>query len=170
MEGNTPPKPSSSTVRKRNPALTNRSLHLDAEWCSRTYELDHTRTSDANGLEGQSKGRVLGRGIADGSIPDKSVALESKSLQVPQALWSGRKTTYKRLRIFGCEAYTFIPREKRTKLVPHLTKCIFLGYGTNGEFGYRLWDPENQKLIRSSDAVFNEDSILSNRSQQKISK
>ena len=41
-------------------------------------------------------------------------------------------------------------------------KCIFLGYGTDGEFGYRLWEPENRKLIRS-----NEDSILS-QNQQKI--
>ena len=46
-------------------------------------------------------------------------------------------------------------------------KCIFLSDGTDGEFGYRLWDPENRKLIRSSDEVFNEDSILS-QNQQKI--
>ena len=94
--------------------------------------------------------------------PSKAIRLE-----VPQALWSGKEPTYDRLRVFGCEAYTFVPREKRTKLAPHATKCIFLGYGTDGEFGYRLWDPENRKLIRSSDVVFNEDSIVS-RNQQKI--
>ena len=38
---------------------------------------------------------------------------------------------------------------------------------TDGEFSYRLWDPKNWKLIRSSDVVFNEDSIFS-RNQQKI--
>ena len=86
-------------------------------------------------------------------------------LEVPQALWSGKQPTYDRLCIFGCEAYAFIPREKRTKLAPHATKCIFLGYGTDGDFGYRLWDPENRKLIRSSDVVFNEDSIFSQRNQ-----
>ena len=88
-------------------------------------------------------------------------------LEVPQALWSGKQPTYNRLHIFGCEAYAFIPRDKRTKLAPHATKCIFLGYGTDGDFGYRLWDPENRKLIRSSDVVFNEDSIFSQRNQQK---
>ena len=82
-------------------------------------------------------------------------------LKVPQALWFGREPTYDRLRIFGCEAYTFIPREKRTKLAPQSMKCTFLGYGTDGEFVYRLWDLENRKLIHSSDVVFNEDSILS---------
>ena len=40
-------------------------------------------------------------------------------------------------------------------------KCIFLGYGANGDFGYQLWDLENRKLIWSSDVVFNEDLILS---------
>ena len=88
-------------------------------------------------------------------------------LEVPQALWSGKQPTYNRLRIFGCEAYAFIPRDKRTKLAPHATKCIFLGYGTDGDFDYQLWDPKNRKLIRSSDVVFNEDSIFSQRNQQK---
>ena len=50
---------------------------------------------------------------------------------------------------------------------PNATKCIFFGYGIDGEFSYRLWDPENRKLIRSSDVLFNEDSILS-WNQQKI--
>ena len=64
-------------------------------------------------------------------------------LEVPHALWSGKEPTYDRLRIFGCEAHIFIAREKKTKLAPHITKSIFLGYGTDGEFGYRLWDPKN---------------------------
>ena len=88
-------------------------------------------------------------------------------LKLTQILWSWKEPTYDRLCIFGCEAYAFIPHEKRTKLAPHATKCIFLGYGTDGEFSYRLWDPENRKLIRSSDVLFNEDSILS-RNHQKI--
>ena len=94
--------------------------------------------------------------------PSKAIRLE-----VPQSLWSRKEPTYNRLHLFECEAYTFIPREKRTKLAPHSTKCTFLGYGTDGEFGYRLWDPKNRKLIWSSDVVSNEDSILS-RNQQKI--
>ena len=34
-------------------------------------------------------------------------------------------------------------------------KCIFLGYA-DGEFGYRLWDPIKNKIIRSRDVIFNE--------------
>ena len=74
--------------------------------------------------------------------PSKEIKLE-----VLQPLWSRKELTYDRLHIFGCEAYAFIPREKRTKLSPHATKCIFLGYRTDGEFGYRLWNPDNRKLI-----------------------
>ena len=82
-------------------------------------------------------------------------------LEVPHALWSGKEPTYGRLHIFGCEAYAFIPREKRTKLSRHAMKCIFLDYGTDGEFGYRLWDPENRRLIRSNNVVFNGNSLFS---------
>ena len=59
-------------------------------------------------------------------------------LKVQHALWSGNELTYDRLHIFGYEAYTFIPKEKRTKLAPHSTKCIILGYGTDRDFGYML--------------------------------
>ena len=89
-------------------------------------------------------------------VPSRAMRLE-----VPQALWPGKHQTYDRLYIFGCKAYAFIPRDKRMKLSPHATKCIFLSYGTDGDFCYRLWDLENRKLIRSSDIVFNEDSIFS---------
>ena len=95
-------------------------------------------------------------------VPSRAIRLE-----VPQALWSGKQLTYDRLRIFGCEAYVFILKGKRTKLASHATKCIFLSYGTDGDFDYRLWDPENKKLIWSNNVVFNEDSIFSKRNQQK---
>ena len=34
-------------------------------------------------------------------------------------------------------------------------KCIFLGYGID-EFGYKFWDFENHKIVRSMDVIFNE--------------
>ena len=49
-----------------------------------------------------------------------------------------------------------VPREKRSKLEPKSRKCIFMGYGESGEMGYRLWDPEARKIVRSSDVIFNE--------------
>ena len=57
---------------------------------------------------------------------------------------------------------------KGPKLAPHALTCIFLSYGTDGNFNYRFWDPKDRKLIPSSDVVFNKDSILSRQNQLKI--
>ena len=59
---------------------------------------------------------------------------------------------------------------KRQKLASRATKCIFLGYGTDGQFRYCLWEPKLQRLVRSSDAVFNEDNICRAKVQPKSGK
>ncbi|PKI56092.1 hypothetical protein CRG98_023524 [Punica granatum] len=38
-------------------------------------------------------------------------------------------------------------------------QCIFLGYAPE-EFGYRFWDPDNKKIIRSRDVVFFENPTI----------
>ena len=75
---------------------------------------------------------------------------------VAEMVWSGKPPLYKHLRVFGCEAYSHIPKEFWNKLEPKSRKCIFLGYGESGEMGYRLWDPESRKVLRSNDVYFNE--------------
>ena len=42
---------------------------------------------------------------------------------------------------------------------------FFFGYGIN-EFGYRLWDFENHKIVRSKDVIFNEKVLYKNLLQQ----
>ena len=76
--------------------------------------------------------------------------------KIPSELWSGKKPNYDRLRVFGCEAYSHVPKELRHKLDPKSHKCIFIGYGVDGEMGYRLWHPESHKVIRSSQVIFHE--------------
>lgn len=44
--------------------------------------------------------------------------------------------------------------------------CCFIGYGVDG-LGYRLWDMDNQKLIRSRDVIFNEKCLYKDRLQVK---
>ena len=41
----------------------------------------------------------------------------------------------------------------------------FVGYGIN-EFGYRLWDFDNCKIIRSKDVIFNEKVLYKDLLQQ----
>ena len=75
---------------------------------------------------------------------------------VAEMVWSSKLPLYKHLRVFGCEAYSHIPKEFWNKLEPKSRKCIFLGYGESGEMGYRLWDPESKKVLCSNDVYFNE--------------
>ena len=55
--------------------------------------------------------------------------------------------------MFGCKAFIHVSKEQRSNLDDKATPCIFIGYGDE-EFGYRLWDSEKQKIVRSRDVVF----------------
>ncbi|WVY99473.1 hypothetical protein V8G54_015558 [Vigna mungo] len=88
-----------------------------------------------------------------------SVPLEHK---IPEEVWSGKEIKLSHLKIFGCVAYVHISDQGRNKLDPKSKKCTFIGYGED-EFGYRLWDNENQKMIRSRDVIFNEKVMYKDR-------
>ena len=59
------------------------------------------------------------------------------------------------MKAFGSEEFVHIDKENRTNLEEKYKKCTFIGYNVN-DFGYRLSDYENHKIIRSRDVVFNE--------------
>ena len=83
-------------------------------------------------------------------------ALDYKS---PKDLWTSKPPSYKHLRMFKCAVYVHIRREDHSKLDPKAQKCIFLGYGEEGEMGYRLWDPCSHKIVHNNDVVFKEHSM-----------
>ena len=66
-----------------------------------------------------------------------SLALEDKT---PQEVWTGKKPSLSHLRVFGCDAYVHVPKEKQTKLDSKSENCIFIGY-KDGLKGYKLWNP-----------------------------
>eukprot|EP00253_Pinus_taeda_P031455 PITA_31455 len=53
-----------------------------------------------------------------------SSALEDKT---PQEVWTGKNPSLSHLRLFGCDAYVHVPKEKRTNLDSKSKKCIFIG-------------------------------------------
>ena len=53
-----------------------------------------------------------------------SSALEDKT---PQEVWIGKKSSLSHMRVFGCDTYVHVPKEKRTKLDSKSEKCIFTG-------------------------------------------
>jgi len=63
------------------------------------------------------------------------------------------------LRVFGCKAFVHVPKDERSKLDVKTRQCIFIGYGQD-EYGYRLYDPVEKKLVRSRDVEFMEDQTI----------
>ena len=85
---------------------------------------------------------------------------------IPEEAWTGKKVNYSFLNTFGCKAFFHINKEDRTKLEAKSKKCTFIGYGAN-DFGYRFYDYENHKIIRSRDVIFNEKVLYKNQLQEK---
>ena len=73
---------------------------------------------------------------------------------VPKRVWTRKDVSNDHLRVFGCRAFFSYP-----KLDVKAKPCIFLGYG-HEEFGFRLWDPMNRKIVRIKDVVFLEDQLV----------
>jgi hypothetical protein len=74
-----------------------------------------------------------------------SSALDDKT---PQEIWTGKKPFLTYLKVFGCDAYAHVPKEKRSELDKKAEKCIFIGY-TDGLKGYKIWNPETKKVVYS---------------------
>ena len=85
-----------------------------------------------------------------------SYALDGDILE---KVWTGKDVSYNHLRVFGCRVFVHIPKDERAKLDANSKQCIFLEYA-HDEYGYRLWDPIDRKVIRSRDVVFLEDQTV----------
>ena len=80
------------------------------------------------------------------------IALNKKT---PIEVWSGSPADYSQ-RVFGCTAYAHVDNGK---LEPRAVKCIFLGY-KSGVKGFKLWNPQTQKVVISRNVIFNESAML----------
>ncbi|KAE8715229.1 hypothetical protein F3Y22_tig00110186pilonHSYRG00194 [Hibiscus syriacus] len=87
---------------------------------------------------------------------------------IPEEAWSKKEINLSHLRVFGCISYVHINSAERSKLDAKSNKCVFVGYGGD-EFGYRFWDYENRKIIRSRDVIFNENVMYKDRSTAESS-
>jgi hypothetical protein len=73
----------------------------------------------------------------------------------PEEAISGKKSNVENLRIFGCQVYSHIPKDKRNKLEPSRKKGIFVGYSDSSK-AYRIYIPDQHKIEVSRDVTFNE--------------
>lgn len=83
--------------------------------------------------------------------------------QLPEEVWSGKEVSLSHLKVFGCVSYVLIDSDRRDKLDPNAIKCFFIGYGSD-MYGYRFWDEQNRKIIRSRNVTFNESVLYKDRS------
>jgi len=85
--------------------------------------------------------------------------------QTPFEVFNGYKPQVKHLRIFGCKAFSHIPKDDRRKLDAKSLECVFVGY-CNDHKAYKLFHPSTHKLIASRDVVFHEHTDTSNKTKQ----
>ena len=85
---------------------------------------------------------------------------------VPERVWLGRNVSYQHLRVFRCLVYMHVANDQRSKLDSKSKPCIFLG-NSEDEFGYRLWDLLDKKVVPSRDIVFMEENTIEDWKQQK---
>jgi hypothetical protein len=75
--------------------------------------------------------------------------------KTPQEVWICKRPSLTHLKLFVCDAYVHVPKEKRIKLDKKVEKCIFIGY-KYGLTGYNIWNLETKKVMYRLDVVFRE--------------
>ena len=73
---------------------------------------------------------------------------------------------YSTLQIFSCPAYSLVNSQKRNKLESKSKKCNFIGF-TEGVKGFKLWVPKTRSAFTTRDVIFDEESMLQERSETK---
>lgn len=70
----------------------------------------------------------------------------------------GYKPSLEHLKVFGCIAFFYIPKQHRNKLEPRGEIGIMVGYARSRN-GYRIYDIKNQKIIEERTVKFHENTM-----------
>eukprot|EP00253_Pinus_taeda_P035580 PITA_35580 len=137
---------------------------LDFGFCENCVYGKQNRVSFPSGGKRGKQILELVRNDVFGLVKVPSLALEDKT---PQEVWTGKKPSLSHMRVFRCDAYVHVPKEKPTKLDNKSEKCIFIGY-KDGLKGYKLWNLVTRKVVYNRDVVFREvKDVLKNEVQPK---
>eukprot|EP00253_Pinus_taeda_P034619 PITA_34619 len=93
------------------------------------------------------------RALVETQTEQESVSCLGANM-TPEEAFSGKKLFH--LRIFGCITYSYIPKQKRTKLEPNAEKDIFVGYSETSK-AFRIYIPAQRKVVVRRDVKFEED-------------
>ncbi|GBM82877.1 Retrovirus-related Pol polyprotein from transposon TNT 1-94 [Araneus ventricosus] len=81
----------------------------------------------------------------------------------PFELYSGHKPSVKHLKAFGSTAYAGVPKQLRKKFDMRAKKGIMVGYSLKTR-GYRIWLPNERKIVETINVSFDEDMLEPNSS------
>ena len=125
---------------------TSKELESDLKSEGVCHELTVSKTPEQNGVA-EHLNRTLVEAVCsmliDANLPYKfwaealSTAVYLKNCSQAKAVkdmtpfeaWKNTRPKVGHLRVFGCDAFAHIPKDKRHKLDAKARKCIFLGYG-----------------------------------------
>ena len=91
-------------------------------------------------------------------LKNRTLSSTRLSGTTPYEAYFDKKPNFSNLRVFGCQAYLHIPKERRDKFDAKANKCVMIGYSIT-QIAYRLWDPEACMVRIGRDVVFNELSL-----------
>ena len=66
--------------------------------------------------------------------------------KTPYEAWNSKRVSLEHLRVFGCDDFVHIPKERRHKLDSKSEKCIFVKY-KEGVKGYKLWNLGTRTIV-----------------------
>ena len=79
-------------------------------------------------------------------------------IRLYEEVWSSKEVKFSHLKVFDCVSYVHIDSDACGKLDAKSKICFFIGYGDD-KFGYRFWDEQNKKIIRSRNVIINEQQV-----------
>ena len=100
-------------------------------------------------------GRFWGEAVTTAVYLLNRAPTKSLDGMTPFEAWFGKKPGVRHLRTFGCVCYAKRVGPGITKLSDRSVPGIFIGYEP-GTKAYRVYDPENKRLMISRDVIFDE--------------
>ena len=82
--------------------------------------------------------------------------------KIPKEEWQVKEVNISHLRVFVFVSYVCVKDSNRDKLDPKVSKCIFIGYGSD-DMGYHFWDDMKKKVVRSRYVTFNENAVYKDK-------
>ena len=92
-------------------------------------------------------------------VPTKSVP------NTPYELWTGKKPSLNHIKIWGCPSH--VRKSNVDKLGPRSDRCLFVGY-TKMPTRFYFYNPSEQKVFVSRNAIFLEKDYSLNESRTKV--